>query len=120
MDFHDGWYDTIRDLVDTKRFTNLDGVEIIDECHPFIYFLNWLTAFVGNTISKNILHGWYDKESGTAKFLVIYPSDVGNVVTHAWRAFIEHEDADVYIYSRYCGQIYESNEFEEEIFQRHD
>jgi hypothetical protein len=105
-------YDKIRDLVDTNLFTNLDGVEIIDEGHPFIHFLKGLTVFIDDKIYQNILHGWFHKETATAKFLVTLPSKVGNFIIYAWKLFIESENADVYIYSRYCGQFYKSNEFE--------
>lgn len=105
-------YDEIRGLVDTNLFTNLDGVEVIDECHPFIHFLKGMTLFMEDKIYQNILHGWFHKETATAKFLVTLPSEVGNFITHAWRLFIKSENADVYIYSGYCGLLYESNEFE--------
>jgi hypothetical protein len=105
-------YDKIPDLIDTKLFTELDGVEIIDECHPFTHFLRGFTFYLDNKICDKVLHGWYHKDTGTAKFLVRYPSDVGNIVTQAWRMFIGFDLTDVYIYSTYCGQIYESNEYE--------
>ena len=105
-------YDKITDLVETELFTKLDDIEIIDENHPFIHFVKGLTILFDDRIFQNILHGWYHKEIGTAKFLVRNPSETGNVIVNAWRIFIGFENADVYIYSRYCGQIYKSNEYE--------
>ncbi len=108
-------YDKIRDLVDTKLFNILDGIEFIDKNHPFTHYLKGLTVLYDDTIYLNILHGWYHKETTTANFLVKYPGKTGCIILHAWQQFIGSKNANVYIYGRYCGAIYESNEYETDI-----
>ncbi len=115
MEFHSNNisdYDEIQDLVDTELFTKLDGCEIIDDNHSFIHFFKGMLIFIDKTIYQNILHGYYHKESGIAKFIVKKPSEIGNLIVNAWRLYIGYENVDVYIYSRYCGKIYVSNEYE--------
>jgi hypothetical protein len=104
-------YDKITDIIDTKEFTKLDGVEIIDSNHPFMYFIKGF-SFLDDTMYQNILHGWYHIETGTAKFLVKYPHETGNIILTAWKLFIKSKSANIFIYGRYCGQIYESNEYD--------
>jgi hypothetical protein len=118
MDFQDkqiiGDYDEIYELnIDTKSFTNLDGIEIIDNKHQFISFLK---GFTHNMIEIDIDHGWFHIESKTAKFIITkqHPSKVGNIIHLAWQKFWNNNyyDYDVSIYSKYCGQFYKSNEYE--------
>lgn len=105
-------YDKIPDLVDTKLFNILDDIEFIGSEHSFIHFMKGFTVLYDSELCKNILHGWYHKETGTSKFLVKYPNETGNILTHTWKLFIGCEKTDVYVYGRYCGSIYESNEFD--------
>jgi hypothetical protein len=105
-------YDKIEGLVDTKLFTVLNDIEIIDDNHNFISFLN---GFTHNLFQINILHGWYYKPLGIAKFLVRNPSSEGNIIYFAWQEYLQNKDGennDVYIYSTYCGDIYLSNEYD--------
>jgi hypothetical protein len=98
--------------VNTELFTKLDGVEIIDEKHPFIYFLK---GFTHNEFECDILHGWYHIETKSMKCIPKqHPSGVGNLIHTAWQAFWENNnyDYDVYIYYNYCGDLYCSNEYE--------
>lgn len=115
MDFHSTNvcdYDKLDTRVDTRVFTVLDGVEMIDDMHAFMHFLRGMTCLADYTIPLNVLHGWFHKDTETAKFLVRRPADVACVVVQAWRMFVGTHSADVYIYSMSCGELYESNEYE--------
>ena len=64
-------YDKLTDYnIDTKVFTDLTDVEIIDEKHPFIAFLNGFSHYL---TEGEILHGWYHT-SKTQIIVNIIPS----------------------------------------------
>jgi hypothetical protein len=104
-------YDKIPGLVDTELFTKLDGIEIVYENHPFIHFLRGMTFFIDPHFYKNIYHGYFHKDTATAKFLVntnnVDHNNIQDIIMNSWRMFIEFDNADVIIYSRNYGQIYE-------------
>jgi hypothetical protein len=120
MEFHKGTigsYDEMNDIgIYTELFTKLDGIEIIDEKHPFIYFLR---GFTHNEFECDIVHGWYHIETKSMKCIPKqHPSRVGNIIHTAWQAFWENNYYDydvyiyVYIYYSYSGELYRSNEYE--------
>jgi hypothetical protein len=95
----------------TELFTKLDGVEILDEKHPFIYFLR---GFTHNEFECDIIHGWYHIESKSMKCITKqHPSGVGNLIHTAWQAFWKNNgyNYDVSIYYNYCRDLYHSNEY---------
>lgn len=106
-------YDKLIDHnIDTKLFTDLTDVEIIDEKHPFIAFLNGFSHYL---TEGEILHGWYHIPTQTAKFYVkSNPSKYGNIIHCAWERYWKagHLWLPVHIYGEYCGELYESNEYD--------
>ena len=114
-------YDNIDGIVDTKTFTVLDNIEIIDENHNFISFLN---GFLHNLFNIIILHGWYHKPSNNVKFIIRnHPADVGNIIYFAWQEYIKYKEqinnteyyatvsSNISIYYFDCGRLYKSNEY---------
>jgi len=97
----------------TENFTKLDEVEIIKsegkEDHPFLHFLRGFTL---NLFECEIIHGWFHVKSGSAKFYVTNSSKSGSLITHAWKEYIRNPDVEVSIYSYYCGELYEANDFD--------
>ena len=97
--------------IDTECFRVLTDIEIIDEDHKFIAFLNGFTHFL---IEGKIIHGWYHIPTKTAKFLVnTNPSKFGNLIHWAWKRYWKDESYDcikVHIYYNHCG-LYDSNEY---------
>jgi hypothetical protein len=95
----------------TLNMKNLD-CKIMDENHSFIGFVK---GFIHNSIDIDIIHGWYHIESKKAKFIVgDHPSIYGDIIHLAWQKYWNNNgyNYDVSIYSTYCGQLYESNEFD--------
>ena len=106
-------YDDMYDIgVYTELFTKLDGIELIDEKHPFIHFLK---GFIHDEFECEIIHGWYHVDSKIMKCIPNqHPSNVGNIIHTAWQQYWKNNnyDFDVYIYGKYCGELYKSNEYE--------
>lgn len=104
-------YDYIRNDeldINTEKFNKLDGIEIIDDKHPFI---SYIRGFVHDSIDIKIIHGWYHIESKTVKFFVgDHPSKYGDIIHLVWQN--NNDDYDVSIYYTYCGDLYESNEYD--------
>ena len=122
-------YDKLEDKdIDTENFTKLDGVEIIrsksENNHPFLHFLK---GFSHGLWDYEIIHAWFHIESKIAKFYINNASKFGSLITNAWRDYIssaasqrdnvEDEEVEVYIYTTYCGQVYHSNEFDQDSRQ---
>ena len=84
------------------------SLKIINQYHPFSYFIRGLTY---NTLKEEIL-GFYDENTNKAYFICQRADKYGIVYTYAWKLFIENEETEVNIYSKYCGQFYLSNEYE--------
>jgi hypothetical protein len=86
-----------------------DEIEIIDENHNFIHFLD---GFNHGLCDITILHGWYYKSAGVAKFIVKNPYDTSNMIHFAWNKYLKNEEimVDTHIYSIYYGELYEPNE----------
>jgi hypothetical protein len=60
-----------------KYLQNSNLIEIIDEDHPICFLCKRL---VHDSIKINIVHGWYNKETKTVKFLVgFHPSKYGDI-----------------------------------------
>jgi hypothetical protein len=109
-----GHYDDMYEMgIYTKKFTKLDGVEIVKsegkDDHPFLHFLR---GFSLNLLKYDIIHGWFHVKSGNAKFYVTDSSKSGGLISHAWKEYIRNPDVEVCIYSSYCGQLYEANDFD--------
>jgi len=120
-------YDKLDDKdIDTENFTKLDGVEIIkseiENNHPFLFFLR---GFSHGLWDYEIIHAWFHTDSKIAKFYINNSSKFGSLITNAWREYIssdashrddteneEDEEVEVYIYTRYCGELYDSNEYD--------
>ena len=99
--------------IDTELFTKLTDVEIIDDNHKFIAFLNGFTHYLAE---GEILHGWYHIPTKTAKFFVKnHPSRYGNLIHWAWQRYWKdesHYQLPVHIYGCYWSDLYESNEYD--------
>ncbi len=108
-------YDNIYGIVDTKSFTILDNIEIIDENHGFISFLN---GFSHGIFDIKILHGWYHKISGNVKIIIRnHPANVGDIIYYAWKEYMKIKEEkileyEISIYYIDCCRLYKSNEYE--------
>jgi len=117
-DFWLGDYDKMDDRdLNTQNFTKLDEIEIIKseekESHPFLHFLR---GFSHELFDYEIIHGWTHSKSKNAKFYVRMTrsnnSNIGGLLIHAWRKYVRDINAEVSIYTAYCGQLYKANDFE--------
>lgn len=91
---------------------------LIDETHPFNHFINGLTL---NKLKDQPMLGYFNEKTLESYFYTQRADKFGAFYTHAWKMFIQNDDADVKIYSKYCGTFYESNEYEtdEKYFYRY-
>lgn len=91
---------------------------LIDETHPFKHFINVLTL---NKLKDEPILGYYNEKTLESYFYTRIPDKFGAFYTHTWKMFVQNHDAGVKIYSEYCGNFYESNEYEtdEKYFYRY-
>lgn len=124
-------YDEIGDL-ETEVFTkNLDKIEFLTENHPFLVYLD---AFLHGLEYPTILHGYYKKDNYNLKLFIDDTSAVskssipGNKrpihpncktgIWVAWNKYVERftpgfpDECRVSLYDRYCGELYEMNDYE--------
>ena len=109
--------DNDKPSINTKLFTDLTDIVILEDDHPFYSFF---TGFTHNMYEDNkIYHGYYHVPTGIAKFYVYYSVEIGNALSIAWKKYIN----TIYypsIYKSYCGELYKSNEYEidEKVFYK--
>ena len=103
--------------INTKKFTDLTDIVILEDDHPFYRFF---TGFTHNMYKDyKIYHGYYHVPTGMAKFFVQNPIKIGNALSIAWKKYIN----TIYypsIYKSYCGELYKSNDYEidEKVFYK--
>lgn len=98
-------YDKLFDeKIDTKLFTDLTDVEIINLTNGFVIFLNGFSDYL---IEEEILHGWYHIPTKTAKFLVKSNArKFRNMILLAWQRYWEDESSNIHIYTQFRGSLY--------------
>ena len=103
--------------INTKKFTDLTDIVILEDDHPFYRFF---TGFTHNMYKDyEIYHGYYHVPTGMAKFFVQNPIKIGNALSIAWKKYIN----TIYypsIYKSYYGELYKSNEYQidEKVFYK--
>jgi len=78
-------------------------------------FENFLNGIVLNTDDINYI-GFYEKDTKNAFFL--YKGDdfkLCTIIHNAWHLFHKNHDINVTMYSIYCGEYYERNDYETDI-----
>lgn len=113
-----GDYDEIGDIRTNKFTEYLDKIEFLTPEHPFMFYLGGFLHEVEEVI---ILHGYYSKDDFTLK---IYINETNKLHQRckagfgiAWNSYvnrIHHHGGEhsVSIYNRYCGQLYEENDYD--------
>ena len=125
-----GDYDEIADIHTNKFTENLDKIEFLTSEHPFMFYLGGFLHGVEEVI---ILHGYYRKNDFTLKIYINMTSErntssiPGNRksidsnckagIAIAWNSYVDrihHHGGDhsVSIYNRYCGELYQENDYD--------
>lgn len=113
-----GDYDEIGDI-HTKKFSmNLDKIEVLNPEHPFMFYLG---GFLHEVEEVLILHGYYRKDDFTLKIYINGANELHQRckagISVAWNNYVNrilHHGGDhsVSIYNRYCGELYEANDYD--------
>lgn len=121
-----GDYDDIGDIHTNKFTENLDKIEFLTPEHPFMFYLGGFLHEVEEII---ILHGYYRKDDFTLKIYLngipaSIPGNRKSIASNckagigiAWNSYVDrihHHGGDhsVSIYNRYCGELYEENDYD--------
>jgi hypothetical protein len=89
--------------IDTKKFTNLNDVEILNYEHPFF---NYFNGYIHNLENYELFHAYYHIPTKTVKFYIKCSTFICLAICYAWKLYWKNENINVYFYKKHCGELY--------------